>query len=128
MKTPRTHHATAFGSAEPRAGSKAARRLRAVPPDGDVDVLTIGAQALLDRLTDHIMVAADLGVEPLTVDERATAMLEVACDGWRLDRRCREDGVILDSPHRLCLRAQYHHDVLLLEHGLLHLERLSNER
>ena len=75
---------------------------------------------LLDDIKRHITVARRLGIEPLTVVERASAMLDAACSGWRNGRRCRtEAGLLLDHPHSTCLRAQYHHDVLLLEHGLL---------
>jgi hypothetical protein len=61
-----------------------------------------------------------LGVAPLTVVERAHAMLDTACDGWRSDGTCiGNDAEPRDEPHDTCVLAQYHHDLLLLEHGLL---------
>jgi hypothetical protein len=43
-----------------------------------------------------------------------------ACDGWQCTRRCVDDhGTRLLHPHPACLRAQYLHDLILLEHGLL---------
>ncbi len=102
------------------------RPLRVVPSDAGAGVQGGGAQQILERVTSHIRLAKGLGVSPLTIDERATAMLDGACDGWRFDRRCRDGGMVLDVPHPLCLRAQYHHDVLLLEHGLLNHERLNS--
>jgi hypothetical protein len=43
-----------------------------------------------------------------------------ACPGWRERRRCiGADGQRLFHPHPPCLQAQYRHDLILIEHGLL---------
>ena len=90
------------------------------------DSWSLGSRRLFEQLTRHILLARGLGLEPLTIDERAAAMLESACAGWRFDRNCCDaEGLVLDAPHPMCLRAQYHHDVLLLEHGLLNHEGTS---
>jgi hypothetical protein len=68
----------------------------------------------------HLSLARRLGVTPLTVAERATSLLEGACSGWRNDGQCTTGRTTpLEQPHARCVRAQYHHDLLLLEHGLL---------
>ena len=123
MMTTRQHDNTAAaGIARPPSGPPAERHLSVVRPAGEPP-LSVKAQQILALLAGHILVAEGLGLEPLTVDERAAAMLDVACGGWRSDRRCRHDGELLDTSHSNCVRAQYHHDVLLLEHGLLDHER-----
>ncbi len=132
----RRSHTAAIGPTGTAGGAPAAptptsvgpRPLQVVPTDPEGGPLNGGAQQVLDRLTSHIRLARGLGLEPLTIDERAAAMLDIACHGWRFDRRCRDGGVVLEVPHPLCVRAQYHHDVLLLEHGLLNNERASHER
>ncbi len=94
----------------------------------DADAADDGSRVFA-RVSGHIGVAEELGVEPLTVTERARSMLDAACEGWRTDRRCVDQlGVPLHDPHPRCLRAQYHHDVLLLEHGLLIGERTDDEQ
>jgi len=128
MMRPRQHETATIGSTGQPGPPDGDCQLFVVPSDPDGEVLNVGAQRILERLNEHFLLAKGLGLEPLTIDERATAMLDAACDGWRFDRRCRDGGVVLDASHPLCLRAQYHHDVLLLEHGLLNHERLSNER
>lgn len=122
MRTRHQHTAAAPRFARPPSGPPGERRLSVVRL-ADEPTLTAKAQQILALLTGHILVAEGLGLEPLTVDERATAMLDLACDGWRSGRRCHDDGEALETPHPHCVRAQYHHDVLLLEHGLLNHER-----
>ncbi len=93
----------------------------AIPDDPAYDSTR---RAIRDQLARHVGVARRLGIAPLTVDERATAMLDAACEGWRTNGQCiDEDGVVLDTPHPTCRRAQYLHDVFLLEHGILSYER-----
>ncbi len=102
------------------------RTLVLVPTEPPADSWSIGSPRLFEQLTRHILLARGLGLEPLTIDERAAAMLERACAGWRFNRNCCDDeGLALAAPHPMCLRAQYHHDVLLLEHGLLNHEGTS---
>lgn len=51
----------------------------------------------------------------------AAAALTDACHGWQRNRRCTDRaGVRILHPHPYCLDAQYRHDLILLEHGLLH--------
>jgi hypothetical protein len=124
MMRPRRHE-PATESARGAGGRIADRHLRVVDLVTGDDVPNVGGRRLFERISSHILLAEDLGLDPLTIDERASAMLDNSCGGWRFDRRCRADGLVLDAPHPLCLRAQYHHDVLLLEHGLLDYERSS---
>lgn len=68
----------------------------------------------------HLSLANRLGVAPLTVAERAESLLRAACEGWRSNGYCMSPTSIpLDQPHPECVLAQYHHDLLLLEHDLL---------
>ncbi|MGI9644113.1 MAG: hypothetical protein ACR2O6_02240 [Ilumatobacteraceae bacterium] len=81
-------------------------------------------RAIREQLDRHVGVARRLGIAPLTIDERASAMLDAACEGWRTNGRCiGEGGIELDTPHPTCRRAQYLHDVFLLEHGIITYER-----
>ena len=51
-------------------------------------------RAIREQLDRHVGVARRLGIAPLTIDERARAMLDAACEGWRTDGRCiGDDGV-----------------------------------
>lgn len=103
------------------AGSSVARRaLSRVPPStGAVDTPDVD-DGVYRRLSEHLRVARELGIEPLTVAERAASLLAGACPGWRRARRCSDAaGRPTPEPHPGCLQAQYQHDVLLLEHGLL---------
>ena len=129
--TTHRRHTTTVEPTDTTVGSAVApsRHLVAVPDLTADDSFGPDGRMLLDQLTRHIHVAHELGVEPLTVVERAVAMLDGACDGWRSERRCTDrSGEPLDAPHPRCLRAQYHHDVLLLEHGLLTTEGAQHER
>ena len=101
MRSPSRRNA-ALGPAVSPAGSRAATRAR-----------------ILEQITRNIDVADRLGLVPLTIDERAAAMLAASCAGWQLDRRCVDDeGRSRQTPHPACLRAQYNHDLFLVEHGL----------
>lgn len=133
MMRPQHHDTAELGPADSGPGavaptSIADRQLRVVPADPPSGASGLGPDQILERVNRHIRVASVLGLDPLTIDERAAAMLDAACEGWRFDRRCRDDGVMLDTPHPVCLRAQYHHDVLLLEHGVQHHEGLAHEQ
>jgi hypothetical protein len=87
---------------------------------GGVPSTETRADSAFAKLRGHLDVAVRLGLDPLTVTERAASLLAVACSGWRHDGRCTAaDNTVLAQPHVHCTRAQYHHDVLLLEHGLL---------
>lgn len=122
MRSPK-RPVTAVEPADSPVGSAARSRHLSVAPDPD-EPRGSRRTRILDQLTSHIGVARELGVEPLTVAERAAAMLDGACEGWRTSRQCTtDDGIAMGEPHAACLRAQYHHDVLLLEHGLLRHER-----
>lgn len=68
----------------------------------------------------HLQLANRLGIGPLTVTERARSLLASSCVGWRRNGQCvAPDMSPCPEPHEACLLAQYHHDLLLLEHGLL---------
>lgn len=75
------------------------------------------AYRLLQR---HLRLADRLGVVPQTVTERAESLLDAACEGWLVNGYCTSPtSAVLDHPHPACVQAQYHHDLLLLEHDLL---------
>jgi hypothetical protein len=48
-----------------------------------------------------------------TPEERARWALRRACNGWRRDRQCRSNGLVLEQPHLGCIRAQEEHDHIL---------------
>ncbi len=125
MRSPRHPEHAVESAGEPADSTAATSHLRLVH---DADAPNDGSEVFA-RVSKHIGVAQELGVEPLTVAERASAMLEGACDGWRRNRQCTDrHGSPLLEPHPRCLRAQYHHDVLLLEHGLLIDGRTDDEQ
>lgn len=77
-------------------------------------------EASFARLKRQLLIASQLGIDPLTVAERAQSLLTATCAGWRHDRRCTSStSTVLRRPHDTCVLAQYHHDLLLLDHGLL---------
>ena len=85
-----------------------------------VNVSSGAVDFVLLEVRSRIALAQRLGVQPLTVTERAEALLAKACNGWRRNHVCqdRSRGELL-RPHPACIWAQYQHDSLLLDHGLL---------
>lgn len=117
MSPSSTRHA-ADGSARHSADPSAARRdhLRLVDDTERASSTDTARDETFQLVQQHLQLASRLGVGPLTVAERARSMLEPSCPSWRRAHRCdTHDG----QPHEACLLAQYHHDLLLLEHGLL---------
>jgi len=100
------------------------------PYGGDaVDRLIVESETadfVLFEIRSRIALAERLGVQPLTVAERAEALLAKACNGWRRRKVCQDrSGAKLMHPHPACIWAQYHHDALLLDHGILQTDRLD---
>ncbi len=119
--TPRRPRSNADGPAHTRAGPSASRRdhLRVVgsAPDYEPEPKRDETFRLVQQ---HLQLANRLGVGPLTVTERARSLLASSCIGWRRNGQCvTQDLSPCAEPHEACLLAQYHHDLLLLEHGLL---------
>jgi hypothetical protein len=64
-------------------------------------------------------VTGDLDPSNAAIRQRAREALLVACDGWRVRRRCTAaDGSRIAHPHPECLAAQYRHELILLENGI----------
>lgn len=122
MSTKRPRHGT-DGSARHSAGRSVPRRdhLRVVDsPNEHAGSSEPQRDETFRRVQQHLQLASRLGVGPLTVAERARSMLAGSCAGWRRNGQCvTHDARPCAQPHEACLLAQYHHDLLLLEHGLL---------
>lgn len=105
----------------PDQNSSGVRRQPAPPVGRRRTPTTIGTspnEPISEYDKQHAAIAQRLGVTPLTVQQRADAMLAKACNGWRRNGVC-ESGNWRPTPttHRACAWAQYHHDVLLLDHA-----------
>jgi len=107
----------------PTHNSSGVRRQPTPPVGRRRTPTTIGSnqdEQLSEYDKQHAAIAQRLGVRPLTVQQRAAAMLAKACNGWRRNGVCESSGgPSAPTAHRACVWAQYHHDVVLLDHAQL---------